>query len=262
VTGNGGVDGQREEIAAIDRAIAALLAQRLSLARAVGALKREANVDAYAPAQEVAVYERIRAAAGDEVPSAAADALARELISAGLYAQRAIEVGCIGEPFGPAWSAAARAFGSMAAPRRVESIAAAIEQLLEGRLDYLVARVDVGLYEGLTSSQLKICRRADLPGADAYAVVGRQVSEPSGRDITAVRLIGWSAPAEAVNRLAPGLTGRWLLSEGDLVVELPGHPERGALREIECSGRISGHFDRCTVLGSWPLFPGEVEVER
>jgi len=63
----------RETIAAVDGDIAGLLARRLRLAKQLGALKREADLDAYAPTQEVLVYERFRAALGDEAPVMVAD---------------------------------------------------------------------------------------------------------------------------------------------------------------------------------------------
>lgn len=257
MSGTEGVAGLRAEIAAVDRRIAELFADRLRLARAVGALKREANLGAYAPAQEVSVYKRFRAAAGDDVPSTAADALARELISAALHAQRPIKVGCVGRRCGPAWYAAARAFGSMAEPRRVTSLASATKAVLAGTIDFLVAPLDGVLYELLIDSDLKICRRVELSGADAYAVVGRHASSPSGRDVSAVALLAWSGSTETIARLGPASARSRIEVGGDLVIEVPGHPDHGALEPLEEIHRSNRCFESCLVIGTWPLFPGE-----
>jgi chorismate mutase len=254
-SGEAEVSELRKAIAAIDTAMAESLERRLDLARTLSERKRKSRLALYAPAQEVTVQRRLRAAAGPGVPLESTDAIARELVSAGLRVQGALGVGYVGAGFGTAWVAARQAFGSAAGLRGVGSLQEAL-RLLEGReLDYAVAELCPPLLEAIAAGGLRICREVELLGTGRFAVVGEEIAQPCGEDTTLVRLLGWQGPT--LEGPAPALpwTESWRLGSRDLVVELPGHPETGALSALEpFDGEL---FEGCEVLGAWAHFPGE-----
>jgi chorismate mutase len=246
----------REAIAAVDVAIAEQLERRLDLARALSGRKRESRIKPYAPEQEVVVQRRLREAAGAGVPLEAADAIARELISAGRRVQGTIGTAFVGEDFGPAWAASRQVFGASAHLRGIGSLEEALRLLGARELDYAITEICVPLLEAIAGSSLRISREVELLGTGRFVVLGEDIARPCGEDTTLVRLLGWKGRALDGSAPAPLRTAAiWRLGRGDLVVELPGHPETGSLQAL---APLTGEmFSRCEVLGAWPSFQGE-----
>jgi len=243
----GSIRGVRDAIAAIDRDIMALVAERLRLARSVAELKRESSVVTYAPEQEAAVYRRLLEASVDPgVPHEAALAIARELISAAISVQGPLTVGYVGDVYDCAWVATRRAFGACARLRRLSRVAELSPMVLRGDLDYAVARLDVPLLDAVTAAGLRICRATDLAAGERYVVVGNHLAGRSGDDTTLSHLVDM----DGALRQSPEVRARWTLTDGSTVVERAGHPEDGPLAGVP--------------IGAWPGFPSEAgdAVER
>jgi chorismate mutase/prephenate dehydratase len=164
------IDDHRKAIDDLDQRIVALLNERAHHAQAIGRAKAEQAAEAFAPAREQQVFDRLRAANTGPLPDAALRAIYREVISACRALERSLSVGYWGPAGSNTHVAALARFGHGAELVPLESIAAVFGELEKGAVDYGVVPVENST-EGIVSStfdmflnsDLRVCSEIHLP---------------------------------------------------------------------------------------------------
>src|SRR5918997_4250621 len=106
------LESLRAGIDAVDEEIVRLLDKRARLARQIGQIKLEGGMEAYAPARERKVFERISILSRGDFPKTGLEAVFREIISSSISLEAPIKVAYLGPESTFTHEAARRAFGT------------------------------------------------------------------------------------------------------------------------------------------------------
>lgn len=164
------IHDHRKAIDDLDRRIVALINERARHAQEIGRTKAAQAAEAFAPAREQQVFERLRAANQGPLPDAALLAVYREIISACRALERPLTVGYWGPAGSNTHVAALTRFGHGVQLIPLESIAAVFGEVEKGGVDYGVVPVENST-EGIVSftfdmflgSDLRVCSEVHLP---------------------------------------------------------------------------------------------------
>jgi chorismate mutase/prephenate dehydratase len=129
----------RTKIDSLDRQILKLLNQRLDLALKIGQAKASTGQEVFAPEREAALLARLRALNRGPLPTAALEAIYREVLAASRSAQKRLRIGVYGSQGSYAHVCAKEFFGALPEFRvglRQNSIVSALSTQ---KCDYVIA---------------------------------------------------------------------------------------------------------------------------
>jgi len=160
----------RKRIDELDEELVSVLNERLEVVLEVGELKKEQGGEIYVPSREKAVFERIEKLNKGPLPSEAAKAIYREIMSAALKLESHLKVAYLGPPATFTHQAAQSKFGASVEYLPVESIGDVFEMVESGSADYGVVPVEnstegavTNTFDRFSSTPLKICAEVYLP---------------------------------------------------------------------------------------------------
>jgi len=160
----------REGIDEIDAELVRLLDRRASLARRVGELKQQNGVEAYAPARERRVLNRVFELSEGEFPRKGLEAVFREIISTSISLEERLKISYLGPEATFTHEAARLAFGSSVALEPQRTVAEVFQKVESGDSQHGVVPVENSMEGAVThtldelmSSPLKICGEIYLP---------------------------------------------------------------------------------------------------
>jgi chorismate mutase / prephenate dehydratase len=175
------INDSRKAIDDLDRRIVELLNERARHAQAIGRTKAEQAAEAFAPAREQQVFERLAAANAGPLPDSALRAIYREVISACRALERPMTIGYWGPAGSNTHVAALTRFGHGVQLIPLESIATVFGEVEKGGVDYGVVPVENST-EGIVSytfdefldSDLRVCAEIHVP--IRHSIVSRAAS--------------------------------------------------------------------------------------
>jgi chorismate mutase/prephenate dehydratase len=171
----------RAEIDAVDEEIVRLLDRRARLARRIGEIKRENGIDAYAPARERAVLNRVMDLGAGDFPKRGLEAVFREIISSSISLEARLKVAYLGPEATFTHEAALRAFGTSVELEPQVTVAEVFTRVERGEAEHGIVPVENSMEGAVThtldelmNSPLKIC-------GEVYLSVSQNLisSEPS-----------------------------------------------------------------------------------
>jgi chorismate mutase/prephenate dehydratase len=159
----------RQKIETIDGQILRLLNERAEVAREVGKVKSEANMDAYSPQREEEILKRLNLPNPGPFPQGAISPVFREIISACRSLEVELTVVYLGPPATYAHLACIERFGSSIRALPEESIQEVFEAVERRKANYGVVPIENST-EGVVNrtldmfidSELKICGEISL----------------------------------------------------------------------------------------------------
>src|SRR3954452_10162219 len=166
-----GVAGMPEElnslrsgIDAVDEEIVRLLDERARLARRIGEIKLAEGLQAYAPARERKVLNRVGALSRGEFPRKGLEAVFREIISCSISLEAPLKIAYLGPETTFTHEAARRAFGSSVEFEPHATVSEVFAQVERGEAQHGVVAVENSIEGAVThtldelmASPLKIC---------------------------------------------------------------------------------------------------------
>lgn len=164
------IDDHRKAIDELDQRIVTLISERASHAQAIGRAKAAQAAEAFAPAREQQVFDRLQAINPGPLPDGALHAIYREIISACRALERVLTIAYWGPAGSNTHVAALTRFGHGAQLIPQESIAAVFTEVEKEKADYGVVPVENST-EGIVSytfdtfldSDLQVCAEVHLP---------------------------------------------------------------------------------------------------
>ncbi|CAN5221349.1 prephenate dehydratase [soil metagenome] len=168
--GQGGMDGLRDDIDAVDAEIVRLLDRRARLARSVGELKREHGLDTYVPARERKVLDRVVSLGDGDFPQRGLEAVFREIISSSISLEASLKIAYLGPEATFTHEAARRSFGTSVDLEPQATVAEVFARVERGEAQHGVVPVENSMegtvthtLDELMNSPLKICGEIYLP---------------------------------------------------------------------------------------------------
>jgi chorismate mutase/prephenate dehydratase len=155
------IQQKRDQIDAIDAQIIALLSERATRAREIGEAKANQELDTFAPARERQIMDRVAERNPGPLPSAALQAIYREVISACRALERPLRIAYWGPPASNTHVASRARFGSQAEFAPMDSIAGVFAEVEKGNSDYGVVPVENST-EGIVNHTLDMFLDSDL----------------------------------------------------------------------------------------------------
>jgi chorismate mutase/prephenate dehydratase len=166
-----GVPGMPEELGdlrvridAVDEEIVRLLDERARLARRIGEIKLAKDLEAYAPARERKVLDRVSSLSRGEFPRAGLDAVFREIISCSISLEAPLKIAYLGPETTFTHEAARRAFGTSVEFEPHATVSEVFAQVERGEAQHGVVAVENSIEGAVThtldelmASPLKIC---------------------------------------------------------------------------------------------------------
>jgi chorismate mutase/prephenate dehydratase len=171
----------RAGIDAVDEEIVRLLDRRARLARKIGEIKRENGLEAYAPARERAVLDRVASLGAGDFPARGLEAVFREIISSSISLEASLKVAYLGPEATFTHEAALRSFGASVELAPQATVAEVFTRVERGEAGYGIVPVENSMEGAVThtldelmNSPLKIC-------GETYLAVSQNLisSEPS-----------------------------------------------------------------------------------
>ena len=164
------IKDHRQAIDDLDRRIVELISERARHAQAIGRAKAEQSTEAFAPAREEQVFDRVKAVNPGPLPNAAILSVYREIISSCRALERRITVGYWGPAGSNTHVASLIRFGHGVELHPLESIADVFNEVEKDGIDYGVVPVENST-EGIVSftfdkfldSDLRVCAEIHLP---------------------------------------------------------------------------------------------------
>ena len=160
----------RAAIDEVDEEIVALLDRRARLARRIGEIKQENGLEAYAPARERAVLNRVRASSAGDFPRSGLEAVFREIISSSISLETRLKVAYLGPEATFTHEAALRSFGTSVELEPQATVAEVFTRVERGEAEHGVVPVENSMEGAVThtldelmNSPLKICGETYLP---------------------------------------------------------------------------------------------------
>jgi chorismate mutase / prephenate dehydratase len=155
------IQSLREQIDALDREIVTRLNRRAELARQIGALKADQEVEAFDPAREQEVIARVWAANAGPLPDRALESIYREIVSSCRALEKPLSIAYWGPPASNTHVASLARFGRQARYAACDSIAAVFADVEKETADYGVVPVENST-EGIVSYTLDMFLESDL----------------------------------------------------------------------------------------------------
>jgi chorismate mutase/prephenate dehydratase len=164
------LEGLRAGIDAVDKEIVRLLDERARLARRVGQIKIEEGLEAYAPARERKVLDRISLLSEGDFPKTGLEAVFREIISSSISLEAPLKVAYFGPEATFTHEAARRTFGTSVEFEPHATVSEVFAQVERGEAQHGVVPVENSMEGAVThtldelmASPLKICGEVYLP---------------------------------------------------------------------------------------------------
>jgi chorismate mutase/prephenate dehydratase len=160
----------RAGIDAVDEEIVRLLDRRARLARRIGEIKQEKGLDAYAPARERTVLNRVTALSAGDFPKSGLEAVFREIISSSISLEAYLKIAYLGPEATFTHEAALRSFGTSVELEPQATVAEVFTRVERGEAEHGVVPVENSMEGAVThtldelmNSPLKICGEVYLP---------------------------------------------------------------------------------------------------
>jgi chorismate mutase / prephenate dehydratase len=160
----------RAGINSIDEEIVRLLDRRARLARRVGEIKQINGLEAYAPAREREVLNRVTALSAGDFPKRGLEAVFREIISSSISLEARLKVAYLGPEATFTHEAALRSFGTSVELEPQATVAEVFTRVERGEAEHGVVPVENSMEGAVThtldelmNSPLKICGEVYLP---------------------------------------------------------------------------------------------------
>ena len=160
----------RAGIDSADEEIVRLLDRRARLARRIGEIKQENGLEAYAPARERAVLNRVTALSAGDFPRTGLEAVFREIISSSISLEASLKIAYLGPEATFTHEAALRSFGSSVELEPQATVAEVFTRVERGEAEHGVVPVENSMegtvthtLDELMNSPLKICGEVYLP---------------------------------------------------------------------------------------------------
>jgi chorismate mutase/prephenate dehydratase len=160
----------RAGIDAVDEEIVHLLDQRARLARRIGEIKLENGLEAYAPARERAVLDRVAALGAGDFPKRGLEAVFREIISSSISLEARLKVAYLGPESTFTHEAALRSFGASVELEPQTTVAEVFTRVERGEAEHGIVPVENSMEGAVThtldelmNSPLKVCGEVYLP---------------------------------------------------------------------------------------------------
>ncbi len=215
----------REGIDAVDAEIVRLLDRRAGMARRIGEIKHQNGLEAYAPARERAVLDRVSEISDGSFPRRGMEAVFREIISSSISLEARMRVAYLGPENTFTHEAARRTFGTSVDLEPQVTVAEVFARVERGEIMHGVVPVENSMegavthtFDELMSSPLKICGEIYLPisqnllsGEPSIERVGMVCSHPMAlaqaeswlrRELPGVEIEEVESTGEAARRAA------------------------------------------------------------
>jgi chorismate mutase / prephenate dehydratase len=160
----------RARIDSVDEEIVRLLDRRARLARRVGEIKQRNGLEAYAPAREREVLNRVTALSAGDFPKSGLEAVFREIISSSISLEARLKVAYLGPEATFTHEAALRSFGTSVELAPQATVAEVFTRVERGEAEHGVVPVENSMEGAVThtldelmNSPLKICGEVYLP---------------------------------------------------------------------------------------------------
>jgi chorismate mutase/prephenate dehydratase len=160
----------RAGIDSVDEEIVRLLDRRARLARRVGEIKQRNGLEAYAPAREREVLNRVTALSAGDFPKSGLEAVFREIISSSISLEARLKVAYLGPEATFTHEAALRSFGTSVELAPQATVAEVFTRVERGEAEHGVVPVENSMEGAVThtldelmNSPLKICGEVYLP---------------------------------------------------------------------------------------------------
>ena len=160
----------RAGIDEVDEEIVRLLDRRARLARRIGEIKQEGDLEVYAPARERAVLNRAAALSAGDFPERGLEAVFREIISTSISLEARLKVAYLGPEATFTHEASLRSFGTSVELVPQPTVAEVFTLVERGEAEHGVVPVENSMEGAVThtldelmSSPLKICGEVYLP---------------------------------------------------------------------------------------------------
>jgi chorismate mutase / prephenate dehydratase len=160
----------RAGIDSVDEEIVRLLDRRARLARRVGEIKQRNGLQAYAPAREREVLNRVTALSAGDFPKRGLEAVFREIISSSISLEARLKVAYLGPEATFTHEAALRTFGTSVDLAPQATVAEVFTRVERGEAEHGVVPVENSMEGAVThtldelmNSPLKICGEVYLP---------------------------------------------------------------------------------------------------
>jgi chorismate mutase / prephenate dehydratase len=160
----------RAGIDSVDEEIVRLLDRRARLARRVGEIKQKNGLEAYAPAREREVLNRVTALSAGDFPKRGLEVVFREIISSSISLEARLKVAYLGPEATFTHEAALRSFGTSVELEPQATVAEVFTRVERGEAEHGVVPVENSMEGAVThtldelmNSPLKICGEVYLP---------------------------------------------------------------------------------------------------
>ncbi len=164
------MEALRAGIDEVDEKIVRLLDQRARLARRIGEIKQENGLEAYAPARERAVLDRVASLGAGDFPMRGLQAVFREIISSSISLEARLKVAYLGPESTFTHEAALRSFGASVELEPQTTVAEVFTRVERGEAEHGIVPVENSMEGAVThtldelmNSPLKICGEVYLP---------------------------------------------------------------------------------------------------
>ena len=164
------MEALRAGIDEVDEKIVRLLHQRARLARRIGEIKQENGLEAYAPARERAVLDRVTSLGAGDFPMRGLQAVFREIISGSISLEARLKVAYLGPESTFTHEAALRSFGASVELEPQTTVAEVFTRVERGEAEHGIVPVENSMEGAVThtldelmNSPLKICGEVYLP---------------------------------------------------------------------------------------------------
>ncbi|HEU4847434.1 MAG TPA: prephenate dehydratase [Rubrobacteraceae bacterium] len=164
------MEALRAGIDEVDEKIVRLLDQRARLARRIGEIKQENGLEAYAPARERAVLDRVTSLGAGDYPMRGLQAVFREIISGSISLEARLKVAYLGPESTFTHEAALRSFGASVELEPQTTVAEVFTRVERGEAEHGIVPVENSMEGAVThtldelmNSPLKICGEVYLP---------------------------------------------------------------------------------------------------
>jgi chorismate mutase/prephenate dehydratase len=154
----------RAGIDSVDEEIVRLLDRRARLARRIGEIKQSNGLQAYAPARERAVLNRVRALSTGDFPGGGLEEVFREIISTSISLEARLKIAYLGPEATFTHEAALRSFGASVELEPQATVAEVFTRVERGEAEHGVVPVENSMEGAVThtldelmNSPLKIC---------------------------------------------------------------------------------------------------------
>jgi chorismate mutase / prephenate dehydratase len=164
------IDALRAGIDEVDEGIVRLLDRRARLARRIGEIKQKNGLEAYAPARERAVLDRVAALGAGDFPKRGLQAVFREIISSSISLEARLKVAYLGPEATFTHEAALRSFGASVELEPQTTVAEVFTRVERGEAEHGIVPVENSMEGAVThtldelmNSPLKVCGEVYLP---------------------------------------------------------------------------------------------------